>query len=232
MNDKSPKKENKSETVKVNRDKNGRFASKDGGQKKKPEDGKVKIKVVKDKKPTDKKEKDTADGKKTVRIIRVPFLESLHIPCFEGLGSDWIDRVVSDLENSFSGVTTALEDIQKKIPEDNGISLKSFIEDVSAKKPDTLTINGHTYYSEENVAKKIEQTISTCAETASKEMEKLDALKKSQEQHQSEIHSGEKSTTAQKMAVWSANFVLWSFVFTVGIFATLGIVEVLRHFFS
>ena len=184
------------ETIKVSRDKNGRFISKNGNQDKKPEDGNVKINVVKDKdkKPT---------GKQSVQED-----ESINAVRSSAFNAEMMSRII------------------------DGNLLRNFIAHVTNNKPRTITINGCTYYSDEEVAHRIQQTISTCAEAASKEMEKLDALKKFQEQHQSEIHSGEKGTIAQKMAVWSANFVLWSFVFAVGIFATLGIVELPRHFFS
>lgn len=245
MNDKSPKKENKSS--KVNRDENGRFASKDGGQKKNPDDGKVKINVVKEKKPNDKKAekdskaKDARGTDESVRIISIPFLRFRDVPWIGNFWTNWVDRVFSDHESTFAAMNKTFEALEREFDEDSGSSLKSFIENVSDKKPDTITINGRTYYSEEDVAKKIQQTISTCAETAAKEMAKVEAERNCQGQHvkedtlpnmpeqaQHESLSGKTNTTAQRMANIAAKVIMWTFV--AGFVATsiFGIVSLIR----
>lgn len=189
---KNPEKANteKRESIEVERDKKGRFIKQNKNNKScKEDDGTtVKIKVGTGKTSAPQKDakeegntKPDGNGNKdknesayaNVTFVGMPvgFFRSVCYPWWHS-GGNWFDSLWKRQDAMFDRMDRMFDSFFEKMPKATDFSLNAFIRKVSDTKPDTLTINGRKYYSEENVAHKVADTITTCAQVAIDEMAK------------------------------------------------------------
>lgn len=192
----TPKSEDKKDKGVPERDQNGRFA-KTEPKKPQTDDSTVKIHVVKD----DEGSKATEQGKKNPSegfrcVFSIPWVKS--IPVFRDRWIDRIlDRVFQRFDQSFANMKREFAHVANQLDNIRGDTLKSFVAEVDSKRPQSITINGRTYYSEEDVSEKIQRTISTCAEVSAKEMEKAEEEWRLKESQQATDNMGAESNLGE-----------------------------------
>lgn len=161
---KSPAEEKGStKTIRVNRDKKGRFSSN-----KKADDGSVKIKVVKGNKKADAAKPEKGNDKQEPKVNGyilhisgdIPFPEFPEFPEFPRF---------SMFETPFPSLVIGNRDEEKKPA---ASTIEDFTQYVSEKNPDSLTFNDKKYYSEQFVGKIVAATIAQCAQKSAQEEER------------------------------------------------------------
>lgn len=218
---KSPVEEKGStETIRVNRDKNGRFASN-----KKADDGSVKIKVVKEDKKADaakpEKGKDKQEPKVKGYILRIsgdlPFPEFPEFPKFPEF-----PRFPSLGMRRLFGIDNRDEEKKPAAP-----TIKDFAQYVSEKNPDSLTFNDKKYYSEQFVGKIVAETIAQCAQKSAQEDERSKKVAEEQK-HMAEAKEELRKKVrihriAHTLSKVLANLLLGVIVFGLGCAAVFGL---------
>lgn len=220
---KSPVEEKGStETIRVNRDKNGRFASN-----KKADDGSVKIKVVKEDKKADaakpEKGKDKQEPKVKGYILRIsgdlPFPEFPEFPKFPEF-----PRFPSLGMRRLFGIDNRDEEKKPAAP-----TIKDFAQYVSEKNPDSLTFNDKKYYSEQFVGKIVAATIAQCAQKSAQEEERSKKVAEEQK-HMAEAQEELRKKVrnhfiAVKLSKFFSNFLSGIAIFGLGCAVVYGLIQ-------